>query len=39
MSKYMGDSEKFVRALFEEVKENAPAVLLLDECDGLLCRP
>ena len=39
MSKYMGESEKFVRELFEEVKENAPAVLLLDECDGLLCRP
>lgn len=38
MSKYMGDTEKFVRALFEEVKANAPAVLLLDECDGLLCK-
>lgn len=38
MSKYMGDSEKFIRALFEEVSENAPAVLLLDECDGLLCK-
>lgn len=38
MSKYMGDSEKFIRELFTEVRENAPAVLLLDECDGLLCR-
>ncbi|KAL9068145.1 MAG: hypothetical protein Q9161_006389 [Pseudevernia consocians] len=38
MSKYMGDSEKFVRELFTEVKENAPAIVLLDECDGLLCR-
>lgn len=38
MSKFMGDSEKFIRALFEEVRENAPAVLLLDECDGLLCK-
>ncbi|KAI4244673.1 MAG: hypothetical protein L6R40_002877 [Gallowayella cf. fulva] len=38
MSKYMGEAEKFIRALFEEVKGNAPAVLLLDECDGLLCR-
>ncbi|KAL8696403.1 MAG: hypothetical protein Q9224_002815 [Gallowayella concinna] len=38
MSKYMGEGEKFIRALFEEVRGNAPAVLLLDECDGLLCR-
>ena len=38
MSKYMGDLEKFVRALFEEVREHAPAVLLLSECDGLLCE-
>ena len=38
MSKYMGESEKFVRELFEEVRENAPAVLLLDECDGVLCK-
>lgn len=38
MSKYMGESEKFIRELFAEVKENAPAVLLLDECDGLLCK-
>ena len=38
MSKYMGESEKFVRELFKEVRDNAPAVLLLDECDGLLCR-
>ena len=38
MSKYMGESEKFVRELFAEIKENEPAVLLLDECDGLLCR-
>lgn len=38
MSKYMGESEKFVRELFAEIKENDPAVLLLDECDGLLCR-
>ena len=39
MSKYLGDSEKFVKVLFEEVKRNEPAVLLLDECDGLLCDP
>ena len=39
MSKFVGESEKFVRALFEEVRANAPAILLLDECDGLLCNP
>lgn len=38
MSKYLGESEKSVRELFKEVMENAPAILLLDECDGLLCR-
>ena len=38
MSNFMGESEKFVHEVFEEVKENAPAVLLLDECDGLLCK-
>ena len=39
MSKYVGESEKFINALFEEVRVNAPAILLLDECDGLLCNP
>ncbi|KAJ9143433.1 p-loop containing nucleoside triphosphate hydrolase protein [Pleurostoma richardsiae] len=39
MSKFVGESEKFIRALFSEVRQNAPAVILLDECDGLLCNP
>lgn len=39
MSKFVGESEKFIRALFEEVRHNTPAVLMLDECDGLLCNP
>ena len=39
MSKFVGESEKFVRALFKEVRANAPSVLMLDECDGLLCNP
>ncbi|KAF2635185.1 AAA-domain-containing protein, partial [Massarina eburnea CBS 473.64] len=39
MSKFVGESEKFVRALFQEVRANTPSVLLLDECDGLLCNP
>lgn len=39
MSKFVGESEKFIRALFKEVRSNTPAVLMLDECDGLLCNP
>ncbi|KAL5381301.1 hypothetical protein DPSP01_007292 [Paraphaeosphaeria sporulosa] len=39
MSKFVGESEKFVKALFKEVRANTPSVLLLDECDGLLCNP
>ncbi|CAK7211075.1 hypothetical protein SCUCBS95973_001007 [Sporothrix curviconia] len=39
LSKYVGEAEKFVRALFRQVRSDAPAVLLLDECDGLLARP
>ena len=34
----MGESDQFMHELFQEVKENAPAVLLLNECDGLLCK-
>ncbi|KAK5281664.1 Vacuolar protein sorting-associated protein 4 [Exophiala xenobiotica] len=39
MSKFVGESEKFIRALFAEVRANMPAILMLDECDGLLCNP
>lgn len=39
MSKFVGEAEKFTRALFQEVRANAPAILMLDECDGLLCNP
>jgi vacuolar protein-sorting-associated protein 4 len=39
MSKFVGESEKFIRTLFSEVRSHAPAILLLDECDGLLCDP
>lgn len=39
ISKFVGESEKFIRALFSEVREHAPAIILLDECDGLLCDP
>ncbi|KAF2114276.1 P-loop containing nucleoside triphosphate hydrolase protein [Lophiotrema nucula] len=39
MSKFVGESEKFIRTLFKEVRSNSPSILLLDECDGLLCNP
>ncbi|GAM86248.1 hypothetical protein ANO11243_042600 [Dothideomycetidae sp. 11243] len=39
MSKFVGESEKFIRALFRVVRGDTPAVLMLDECDGLLCNP
>lgn len=39
MSKYLGVLEKFISVMFTEIKENATAVLLLDEFDGLLCNP
>lgn len=39
MSKFVGESEKFIRTLFSEIRANAPAIILLDECDGLLCDP
>lgn len=34
-SKWVGDSEKAVRSLFEKAKYNAPAILFFDEIDGL----
>jgi vacuolar protein-sorting-associated protein 4 len=33
ISKFLGDSAKHVRALFEEVKANKPAILFIDEID------
>lgn len=39
MSKFVGECERFVKALFKEARANTPSVLLLDECDGLLCNP
>jgi len=35
-SKFMGESEKLVRTLFQVARELAPCIVLLDECDALL---
>ncbi|MFC1573201.1 ATP-binding protein [Candidatus Eisenbacteria bacterium] len=35
MSRYFGDSERMVSLLFEEARANAPAVIFLDEVDGI----
>lgn len=35
-SKYVGESEKAVRALFTRAKQAAPSVIFLDELDGLV---
>ncbi|KAG8056187.1 hypothetical protein GUJ93_ZPchr0001g30519 [Zizania palustris] len=34
-SKWVGDSEKAVKSLFEKAADNAPAILFFDEIDGL----
>jgi len=35
MSKYYGESEKKLREIFEESRENAPAIIFIDEIDSL----
>jgi transitional endoplasmic reticulum ATPase len=37
-SKYVGDSERKIHDLFAKARNNAPAVLLLDECDTIACK-
>jgi len=34
-SKYLGDGEKILRSTFSKARKSAPAVLLLDEIDGM----
>jgi transitional endoplasmic reticulum ATPase len=35
MSKYYGESEQRIREIFEEAKENAPAIIFIDEIDSI----
>ena len=38
MSKYYGESEKRLREVFEEAKENAPSIIFIDEIDAIAPR-
>ncbi|NHN43136.1 AAA family ATPase [Halorubellus sp. JP-L1] len=35
MSRYYGESEEYLREVFEEAEENAPAVVFIDEVDAI----
>ncbi len=35
MSKFYGESEKKIRAIFEEAEKNSPAIIFIDEIDSL----
>lgn len=36
MSKWVGESEKYIRTLFDVAKKNSPCIIFIDEIDGLM---
>jgi vacuolar protein-sorting-associated protein 4 len=38
ISKYVGDSEKQIKVLFETLKVNRPCILFMDELEALCCK-
>ena len=36
MSKWLGESEKYIKILFEVAKENSPCIIFIDEIEGLM---
>lgn len=38
LSKYIGESERFIKLLFESARENKPSIIFIDEIDALVTK-